>query len=315
MKKPFFMALFVLFGLVAFAQQRTVAVSPFEISGGFSQDEADVITELFTTELGSNKELRVVDRTSFDKIITEMKFQGSDWSNSQKVVQLGAALNASCIIRGQLMKMGSQMIITTRIIDVRTTQILASSRLQISNIDEIFSKMGPLVKELINQLPPPNRLLGTWRFEESNTDKTPQRGTIEFKSNGTFRINNHRYRRVSYNDGTLTSVNDYEGWREGTYTFTRDEVHFTVTRRSYQHSWEDSRKNQNRPRTGSEVESGTTGGAIYKYTITSEQGANRTRLTFDASSGWLIKSSTTQRRTGSSDRTTYLMFQNFIKVN
>jgi TolB-like protein len=87
--------------------------------------------------------------------MAEMKFQSSDWSDSDKVAKLGVALNANSIIRGQLMKLSDQLIITTSILDIKTTQILSSSRVQLKSIDEIFNKLPELVKQMIANLPDP----------------------------------------------------------------------------------------------------------------------------------------------------------------
>jgi TolB-like protein len=160
-----FLLLFVALGLNA-QQQLTVAVSPFEVRGEFSKDNAEVITELFTSELVAENQLKVVDRNNFDKIITEMRFQASDWSNSDKVAQLGKALNANSIVRGTIMLLAGQIVITANILDINTAQILSSSTLQMRNVDEIFSKLPEFVKELAKNLPKalePNYFIGTWK--------------------------------------------------------------------------------------------------------------------------------------------------------
>ena len=91
-----FLTIFVFTGV--FAQQLTVAVSPFEVRGGLSQDEAESVTELFISQLVANRTLRVVDRNSFDMIMNEMRFQASDWADSRRVAELGRMLNANSIV-------------------------------------------------------------------------------------------------------------------------------------------------------------------------------------------------------------------------
>ena len=85
--------------------QKSIAVSTFDITGGaVSSEEAEAITELFISELVATGKVNVVDRANFDKVIEveEMKFQSSDRSNSDKISQLGKALNANMVITGQL---------------------------------------------------------------------------------------------------------------------------------------------------------------------------------------------------------------------
>ncbi|MDR3343315.1 MAG: DUF1566 domain-containing protein [Treponema sp.] len=148
----------VMFGVLVCmiqAQHLTVAVSLFETRGGLSKDEAEVVTELFITELIAEGTIKVVDRNNFDKIMTEMQFQSSDWADSAKVAQLGRALNANSIIRGTVMTLAGQTVITSTILDINTAQILSSSTLRMKGIDEIFDKLPVFVKEMMKNLPDP----------------------------------------------------------------------------------------------------------------------------------------------------------------
>ncbi|MDR1987073.1 MAG: CsgG/HfaB family protein [Treponema sp.] len=164
MKKAFFALILGLAGFAAFAQELpTVAVATFDVMGGVAKDEAQVVTELFMTELVSKGSVNVVDRVNFDKIIAEMKFQTSDWSNSQKTAALGQALNAGYVIRGQLMKMGGVIYWTATMIDVNTAQVLYSAREQVSDLGEVFGKLSGFCSQMLAKLPAPNYFIGRWR--------------------------------------------------------------------------------------------------------------------------------------------------------
>jgi hypothetical protein len=54
--------LLVMTGSIAYTQQQlvTVAVSPFDVRGIFTQDDADAVYELFTGELAAAGSVRVV---------------------------------------------------------------------------------------------------------------------------------------------------------------------------------------------------------------------------------------------------------------
>jgi TolB-like protein len=144
--------LFVALACVVQAQQLTVAVIPFETRGGLSQGEAEVVMELFIAELVADRTVKVVDRNSFDKIMTEMKFQQSDWADDARVAQLGKALNANSIIRGTVMTLAGQTVITATILDINTVQILSSSTLRMRSTDEIFDKLPVFVKDMMKNL-------------------------------------------------------------------------------------------------------------------------------------------------------------------
>jgi len=143
-------ALLLIASVNLWAQQLTVAVSTFEARGGLSADEADAITELFIAALVSDGMVRVVDRSNFDKIIMEMKFQASDWTDRDKVAQLGKALNATNIIRGTVMTLAGQTAITSSLLDLNTAQIISSSTLRMQNLNEVFDKMPAFVKDITN---------------------------------------------------------------------------------------------------------------------------------------------------------------------
>ena len=77
-----------------------------------------------------------------------MSFQTSDWSNTEKVAQLGKALNASQVVVGQLLKFREQIVATIKIIDVNTTTILASHTEKVSDIERLFDKTSDICKKL-----------------------------------------------------------------------------------------------------------------------------------------------------------------------
>jgi hypothetical protein len=80
--------LWVMISGIAYAQQLTVAVSPFVVwRGAVTRDDADAVYELFVGELAASGSVRVVDRSSVDKIVAELQlFKPSDWRNGNRVV-------------------------------------------------------------------------------------------------------------------------------------------------------------------------------------------------------------------------------------
>ena len=144
----FLIALTAFFVMRLSAQYKPVVViAPFDAKG-VSKDEADVITEIFTSEYAGTGKANVVDRNSFDKIRAQLSFQTSDWSNTEKVAQLGKALNASQVVVGQLLKFREQIVATIKIIDVNTTTILASHTEKVSDIERLFDKTSDICEKL-----------------------------------------------------------------------------------------------------------------------------------------------------------------------
>lgn len=151
MRKIFFALLaLAAFTAVTAQEQKTIAVATFDITGNaVTQDEADAITELFITELVSTGKVSVVDRANFDKIVKEMKFQTSDWSDSAKTTALGNAANAHLISRGQIIKLGSKLYLSSSIIDVKNAKVLSSAREQFNSLDDVFGLLGNFAKNVV----------------------------------------------------------------------------------------------------------------------------------------------------------------------
>lgn len=145
--------LFAAIGCFAQKTQKRMAVATFDITGGaVTSEEADAITELYISELVGTGKVTVVDRANFDKIVKEMKFQSSDWSDKDKTAALGSAINANIIARGQVIKLGSKLYLSTTVIDARTAAILTSARKQFNNIDDIFNLLPSLASELMGSI-------------------------------------------------------------------------------------------------------------------------------------------------------------------
>ena len=204
----------------------TVAVSTFDVQGGITPDEASVITELFITELVSTNEVNVLDRASFDKIITEMKFQTSDWSDGQKTAALGRATNAGNIIRGQLMKMGDTIFWTATMLDVNTAQVLHSSRLQLKDLNEVINKLPEFRQQMMAKIPPPNLFVGRWQCNfsrwkswQSDTQSFDLFCILNIKADGSVLI--ERYDIITNTQNRIT------------HTFRDDDVTHTTELRSY----------------------------------------------------------------------------------
>jgi hypothetical protein len=169
----------------------------------------------------------------------------SDWSDSQKIARLGAALNADSIIRGQIMKLGSQTIITANILDIKTAQILSSSRMQLQNLDEIFNKMPEFVNEMVKNLPTSNLLIGRWRVARNGGlifyHAEPSM-IINFKTDGTLSVE-----EFVYVDEAGSNSFAYKGSGQGFYTYTRNElkINFTYNRTLFNYTYDRRTKNWN----------------------------------------------------------------------
>jgi TolB-like protein len=130
----------------------TVAIAPFDERTGISKSDADAITEIFTAELLASKSVRIVTRANLDKVMNEMNFQMGDWSNDEKTAELGEAANADWVIRGQVTKLGSRIVVTASGLDVKTLEMTSSARMQMNDIEEAFDKMEVFVNGMVETM-------------------------------------------------------------------------------------------------------------------------------------------------------------------
>ena len=153
MKKIILLTVVVLFLTTALSAAKNMVVMPFEIVGNaVTESEAEGITELYISELVSIGNISIVDRTNFDKILKEMNFQNSDWSNSEKTAKLGQAANAQFISRGKIIKLGSKIYLSSTVIDVTTAKVISSGRKEFEDIDAVFTILRGFAKEVIDRM-------------------------------------------------------------------------------------------------------------------------------------------------------------------
>ena len=227
MKKAILVLVLIFVAGIVFAQ--TIVVSTFSTRGqAVTADDAESITELFIAELAKTGGLRVVDRTSLDRVLTEMRFQASDWSDSQKTARLGAALNAEFLVRGQINQLGQQVSVAITALDIKTLEVVSSStetfdvnRIYDAEKDRwgnyyytnIFGKMPNMAKTLsekiLDSIPPNNYFIGRWQTADGQC-------ILEFRADGTIRVERYVYWKMGSGDLTYSGT--------GVYSFNRKEI-------------------------------------------------------------------------------------------
>jgi hypothetical protein len=235
MKKITLSILFFNLVVLGWSQNLRLAVPVFTPKNGFSQDEAEVLTDLFTSYLVEAGGFEVLTRTEIDKLLSEMQFQASGLTSDTDYARVGAALNAKAIITGNLMKLGSKGYFTVSIIEVETFKVLSSSRTPFDDLSEIVDKMPSLAKALIKQINSPNLLIGTWTGTASSWGSM----SITFHDDGTFSMPSYRRRIKSYKQGSRsweysTIDQTYSGELNGTYTYTKNDF---ILNWSFSGSW------------------------------------------------------------------------------
>jgi len=228
---------------VAFGQANVpaIVVSTFSTRGqAVTADDAESITELFIAELAKQSGVRVVDRTSIERVVAEMKFQTSDWSDPQKTARLGSALNAEILVRGQLNQLGQQISFAITALDIKTLEVVSSTT-KTFNAKNIFTtedgallgdvsrysskkvifEIAESIADPIKDKMGPNYFIGKWQTDDGNC-------ILEFRADGTVRVERYIYGLRTYINGT------------GVYSFNQKEIEIilnlqgeSITTRAY----------------------------------------------------------------------------------
>ena len=137
----------------AYAAPKTVVVVSFDVVGNaVTAEEVEALTELYSSSLADTGKVNVVDRTNLDKLMAEMKFQSSDWSNPEKTAQLGQAANAQIISRGKIMKLGSTYYLSASFIDIKTAVVIASAKIKGEYISGFINNFNDFSQELVDNI-------------------------------------------------------------------------------------------------------------------------------------------------------------------
>jgi TolB-like protein len=139
-------------GAALFAQQPVVAVTPFNAISGISTADANAITRVFYIRLGNTRQVQLRDSGIVEQVLREHNFQTGDWSNQQKTAELGRALNADWIVRGELEKFGANILVTVQFYDIKTFGFMGGTDALLENSQDAYNKMDPMVNKLVETI-------------------------------------------------------------------------------------------------------------------------------------------------------------------
>lgn len=161
--------IFVAFSL--FAQERSrVGVLDFVAKNGVSEGDAEVIGELFRSELVASGAYDVLDRANMGTILEEQEFQQTGCTEAECAVQIGQMLNMEYMIYGSAMKLGDNIIISVGMVDIETSQIAKTAKKAFHSLNDapgaIVAVVATLTGESTPDVTPPEPVVKT------NTTKT-----------------------------------------------------------------------------------------------------------------------------------------------
>jgi TolB-like protein len=127
--------LFVLFfSSVVFlaAQQTIITVSDFTVESKNPSYEyiGKGISRLVASELRKSGKIKLIERENLSKLLKEQEFSLSDLADQETQVKLGMLLSAQYIVIGEIIDMGSIVLLSLRMVKVETGEIVWQDELQ-----------------------------------------------------------------------------------------------------------------------------------------------------------------------------------------
>ena len=128
-----------------------LAVMDFEAKD-ISANESVKITELIRNDIVNTGKFVVLERAQMGQILKEQGFQQTGCTDVSCAVELGKALSANKILVGTVMKLGDQIIITGRIVDVEKGVVEFSDKAVAQSQKDIINSVSTFVERLSGRI-------------------------------------------------------------------------------------------------------------------------------------------------------------------
>lgn len=112
-------------GLPAQTFRHRLAVVPFTVRGADSNMSV-LVAEMAVDHFAASRTVSLIDRMYFLKVVEEHGLSESDLANPDSVVPIGRMLGAEWILTGSVTRVFGKDLVSVRILDVATTEILAA---------------------------------------------------------------------------------------------------------------------------------------------------------------------------------------------
>ena len=170
-------ALLALCGTAAFAQNlpRMVLVPLENRAGTQYAYDVETLGELLANFISETRRLNVIDRFEMDASMAAQGRKMDDWADNAKTAEMGRALNAQYIVRGTVSRLGDNLLVSARILDIATAELRSSTNTQLEHMNEAYSKMNSMAQILIYNLGLPAQPAQTAQPVEPEQPQRPAR--------------------------------------------------------------------------------------------------------------------------------------------
>ncbi len=162
MKKIAIIVTALTLALVPVIAQSTVAVFDFESDNCTLWGKSLTMSDLLRHELVQIDTVTLVERKEIDKVLTEMDFQMSGWTDASSVKAAGNMLNADSIVTGSVDIFDDTLVVMARLIEVETAKVLYSAKMSVDTWQEFNEELPKFAAEVIAKASVPNFFVGKW---------------------------------------------------------------------------------------------------------------------------------------------------------
>jgi WD40 repeat protein len=135
--------------LKAGGARRIAAILPFA-AGTSEEDLGRAAANFMESELSSRASLKLIERGRIDDIVRELELQKSALVDKGTAVKAGKLLGASLIVTGNIDRAGTDLVVSARVIEVQTGEILGTKQVHCAQCgaDDLFDAIRILAGAL-----------------------------------------------------------------------------------------------------------------------------------------------------------------------
>jgi tetratricopeptide (TPR) repeat protein len=146
--------------LKAYAENRlTVFHFTNTIDPKDEQELGKIITDLLITDLAESNYIKVMSSQRLADILKMMDYSDSLPVNREMISSVAKKANAKWILSGSILQMEPKIILTSRIIDAHSGEIISSQRVTGTTADDLFATVDKLSSEVKKDLSLPKEAL------------------------------------------------------------------------------------------------------------------------------------------------------------
>lgn len=130
----------------------SIAVLPLTRLATISDEEANTLTQLLETGIVQSGRLQVVERRQIAAVLEEQRFSAEDYADDSVAAEIGRILSSEMIVIGTVSRIGVNLYIIAKIINVSTGAAMNAARVTAGSIEALAEHAEGLGKDLADML-------------------------------------------------------------------------------------------------------------------------------------------------------------------